>query len=259
LAERKTANLTTRTARALRQRIEEAPLKAGEKLPTEKVLAAEFGVSRTVIREAIISLRADGLLEARHGVGYFVLKPPSADTETHKPFTLPQSSSRLDVLEFRMAVEIHAAGLAAARRSWAQEENIWSCAARFEAAWKNGEATEDADWAFHRSISEATNNHAFLEFFDQLGTFVLPRRALATSDKSNKIITRSYLEKSIAEHHAVCVAISHGDVAGARQAMQDHLGKSHLLYRGLAHGLTAANQESPADQEIPANPSAATA
>lgn len=231
----KGANLTLRTQQALRKRIEDGPIKVGEKLPTEKALAAEFGVSRTVIREAIIALRADGILKAVHGVGYFVSdKPAGEQEEGARNFVLAPTSSRLDLLEFRMAVEIHAAGLAAARRSWAQDEKIWTCAAKFEEALRGGAPTEQADWGFHRSISEATNNQVFLQFFDQLGVLILPRQGIK-SETGGKIITRKYLEKSIAEHRAICQAISDSNIDAARAAMQAHLGKSHLLYRGLEH------------------------
>ena len=123
-----------------------------------------------------------------------------------------------------MAVEVHAAGLAAARRSWAQEDKIWAAAEKFAATLAKG---EQADWGFHRSISEATNNTAFSEFFDRLGLAILPRRALEGS-KRETIITRSYLEKSVGEHQVVYEAIARGDVEGAREAMKAHLGRSQM-------------------------------
>jgi GntR family transcriptional repressor for pyruvate dehydrogenase complex len=230
---RKKNTLTLRTETALRKRISEGPIKVGDKLPTEKALALEFGVSRTVIREAVAALRAGGLLEAKHGVGVFVSqKGDGASTKDQGIGNLHFSASMLDILELRMAVEVHAAGLAAARRSWAQEAKILAAAEKFAATLVKGEPTELADWGFHRSISEATNNAAFSEFFDRLGLAILPRRALEGS-KRETIITRSYLEKSVGEHQAVCDAIARGDVEGAREAMKAHLGRSQMRYRGL--------------------------
>lgn len=230
----KGSNLTLRTQQALRKRIEDGPLKVGEKLPTEKALAAEFGVSRTVIREAIIALRTDGLLRAVHGVGYFVAsKAVEEPVVAPAAFTVPPTSSWLDMLELRIAVETHAAGLAAARRSWAQEERIWACAARFEEAIRSGAPSEQADWAFHRSISEATNNQVFQQFFDQLGVFILPLQALK-SETSGKITTPEYVEKSLAEHRAICQAISDSNVEAARSAVQAHLGRVTRFTGALA-------------------------
>lgn len=230
----KIENLTVRTTRALRQRIAQSSTRVGDKLPTEKMLATEFGVSRTVIREAIVALRADGLLKAVHGVGYFITrKDVTNDTPAPLAPVSPHGLSPLDLLEFRMAVEIHAAGLAAARRSWAQEEKIWRCAAQFEQALRSFVPTEAFDWSFHRAISEATNNAAFVQFFDQLGHGILPRKALG-QDKGANLITPAYLERSIGEHRAICQAIRDADVEGAMAATKAHLGKSHLLYHGLA-------------------------
>jgi DNA-binding FadR family transcriptional regulator len=218
----------------LRKRIVDGPIKVGDKLPTEKALAVEFGVSRTVIREAVAALRADGLLEAKHGVGYFVSQKEgqAAETGVGPMADLRFSASVLDILELRLAVEVHAAGLAAARKSWAQEEKIFAAVERFARALTDGEPTDLWDWEFHRSISEATNNPAFVEFFDRLGLSILPRRALEGS-KRNSVITKSYLEKSLLEHRAILDKISQGDVAGARDAMKAHLGGSQLRYRGL--------------------------
>lgn len=228
-------SLTLKTEQALRQRISDESLRAGDKLPTVKDLAAEFGVSRTVIREAVAALRADGLLESKHGVGVFV-SPKVADSTQVGPSSpgLAFNASTIDLLELRMAVEIHAAGLAAERRSWAQEARILAAAESFAQALAADAATEQADWAFHRSISEASNNEAFVEFFDQLGLSILPRRALA-GGQPKTLITRQYLEKSVTEHLAICEAIAAGNAEAARDAMRRHIGGSQARYRGLLH------------------------
>jgi DNA-binding FadR family transcriptional regulator len=226
-------SLTLQTEKALRERISDEALKVGDKLPTVKALASEFGVSQTVIRESIAALRADGLLEAKHGVGVFVSQKVDGDVTTNQLVgKLHFSASMLDILELRMAVEVHAAGLAAARRSWAQEAKIWDAANRFGSTLAKNEPTEEADWSFHRAISEATNNEAFVQFFDRMGLSILPRRALDGAGRDT-LITRQYLEKSVSEHHAICEAIARGDVDGAREAMKNHLGRSQMRYRGL--------------------------
>jgi DNA-binding FadR family transcriptional regulator len=246
--DRKPHSLTLRTEAALRKRIAEGPLRVGEKLPAEKALALEFGVSRTVIREAIAALRADGLLEAKHGVGVFVSQKQDG-LETPAPGVgMPRfSAAMLDMLELRMAVEVHAAGLAALRRSWAQDERIWAAAQAFADAVAADEASETADWTLHRAIAEATNNAAFQEFLDSLGLSILPRRALE-GGKRSVLITRPYLEKSMAEHRAICEAISAGDAEGARAAMTTHLGRSQQRYRGLMLAGRGAGAENDIDE-----------
>lgn len=230
---KKKNSLTLKTTRALRERILDDSTKVGDKLPTEKALAQEFGVSRTVIREAVAALRADGLLEAKHGVGVFVSQKVETGASSEQGIgNLRFSASMLDILELRMAVEVHAAGLAASRRSWAQEAKIWEAANGFRDALGQNEPTEQFDWAFHRAISEATNNEAFVEFFDRLGLSILPRRALE-GVKRETLITHQYLEKSTGEHLAICEAIARQDVEGAREAMKNHIGGSQMRYRGL--------------------------
>jgi len=252
LKSEKQPSLTLRTEDALRSRIAGDSVKVGDKLPTERALALELGVSRTVIREAVAALRADGLLDAKHGVGYFVAQKSVSDYGF--PTTTEQlrfSASMLDILELRMAVEIHAAGLAAARRSWAQEAAIYAHAENFAMALENDESPDSADWAFHRSISEATNNVAFVEFFDRLGLSILPRRAIE-GERRNALITKQYLAKSIPEHRAVCEAISRGDVEAAREAMKAHLGGSQVRYGGLARteDVNPAPQAGAADTKL---------
>lgn len=240
-------SLTLQTERALRERISDDSIKVGDKLPTEKALALEFGVSRTVIREAVAALRADGLLEAKHGVGVFVSQ--KVEEETSLAGNLHFSASMLDILELRLAVELHAAGLAASRRSWAQEAKIWAAAERFRNALANGSPTEESDWAFHRAIAEATNNQAFVEFFDRMGLSILPRRALEGS-KRGTLITPNYLEKSAGEHDAICEAITRQDVDGAREAMKSHIGGSQMRYRALAQ---AGRPQTKNDKELDAS------
>ena len=121
-------NLTQVVAGQLKRRILEGGLRAGEKLPTEKQLTQEFGVSRTVIREAISGLKQDGLVASRQGSGVFVLDPPQ-NTETltflsQNPRTI---ANVIEALELRASVEIGAAELAAQRCSPAQEAKIFTC------------------------------------------------------------------------------------------------------------------------------------
>jgi GntR family transcriptional repressor for pyruvate dehydrogenase complex len=227
-------SLTYRTRGALRRLIHDGRMRVGDKLPTEKALALEFGVSRTVVREAVAALRAEDLLVARHGVGVFVAESKSAEPPAAPDLAAGTTSDLLDMVEMRMAVETHTAGLAAARRSWAQEAKILSMLDRMRLAIERGEPSEEPDIGFHMAIAEATNNSLFTEFLAKLGRQALPRSALS-ADAQEKLITKGYLEKTLTEHRAICVAISQGDVEGARRAMTFHLGESHTRYRMLIY------------------------
>jgi GntR family transcriptional regulator, transcriptional repressor for pyruvate dehydrogenase complex len=232
LKRRSSGSLTFRTEGALRRLIQDGPLQVGDKLPTEKALALEFGVSRTVVREAIAALRAEELLVARHGVGVFVAERDAVTTPGDGQLLTMATSAIPDMVELRMAVETHAAGLAAARRSWAQEAKILGTLDQMRAAIDSGQPSEEPDLAFHLAIAEATNNGLFVDFLVRLGTHALPRSGLAGESKE-RLISKGYLEKTLAEHRAICVAISLGDVEGARRAMTIHLGESQARYRML--------------------------
>src|SRR6478609_9635638 len=109
-------NLAEQVMARLSADIRGGRLAPGARLPTEQDLTATMGVSRTVVREAVAALRADGLVVTRRGSGAYVAENPTAS-----PFriTAPQRgrlSDVLDVMELRLAVEVEAAGFAAERR-----------------------------------------------------------------------------------------------------------------------------------------------
>jgi DNA-binding FadR family transcriptional regulator len=226
-------NLTQTVIADLRARILGETLKPGDKLPTEQQLVEEFGVSRTVIREAIASLRADGLIEARHGVGVFVLEPPK---KTVKLSFLDEDTQRIssviETLELRAAVEIEAAGLAASRCSPAQAARIRERFDDMSASITRGETAEDADFAFHIAIADATNNRQFTEFLEFLGRRTIPRSQLKGL-KADEYATIRNEERLQEEHRAIMQAVCSHDVEQAREAMRTHLKGSLERYRRL--------------------------
>ncbi|ASP86589.1 FadR/GntR family transcriptional regulator [Sinorhizobium meliloti] len=236
--------LTSRTIQALKTHIIEGQLDKGDKLGSLSELAQRFGVSRTVIREAVSALRSDGVVEARHGVGVFVRDAPHPedsggdDTELTLAPLRRLKTSFIDLLELRMAFEVHAAGLAATRRSWAQESNIWNAARQFEASTDDEAALDQLDFVFHRSIAEATNNGAFIEFFNLMSLQILPRPAFS-KELNPALITPEYIQNTVREHRTICEAISSGNAEQAREAMRAHLNRSHLRYRGFADGVAS--------------------
>jgi DNA-binding FadR family transcriptional regulator len=147
-------------------------------------------------------------------------------------------TSFMDLIELRMAFEVHAAGLAAVRRSWAQESNIWNAARQFEASLTDEGALDQLDFIFHRSIAEATNNGAFIEFFSLMSLQILPQPAFS-KQLNPALITQDYIQNTVVEHRAICEAISSGSAEQAREAMRAHLNRSHLRYRGFSDGTSS--------------------
>ncbi len=226
-------NLTETVEDALRQRILNGVLKPGDKLPTEQKLTQEFQVSRTVIREAVSGLKADGLLKSRQGAGVFVCKPvPQDDAMTFLSQNPQTIASVIEALELRASVEVGAAELAAQRCSPAQEANIFQCFKGFSDCVAAGEISEVADFAFHIAIAEAANNQKFADFLHLMGRNIIPRSELRekASLKLDPEVEQSILE----EHRLLLEAIVARDPDAAGQAMRKHLNAGLSRYRSLA-------------------------
>ena len=221
--------LVVQVREALRGRIQEGEFKAGDRLPSEAQLTQAFGVSRTVVREAIAALRSDGLVEPRQGAGVFVLPPPAAEDLPFQNVDPARVSSLIEMLELRTAVESDAAGLAALRRSPAQEEAMIDAFQRFRHLALSGEPTSEADFDFHLSIAQATNNPRFAEFLRLTGAALIPRRAVG--DGTDPAMPPEYARLLVEEHGRIVAEIQSGDEEAARAAMRAHLRGSQGRYR----------------------------
>ncbi|MDB6001908.1 MAG: GntR family transcriptional regulator, partial [Rhizobacter sp.] len=96
----------------LGRKIREQTLRTGDRLPTEAEIVQAYGVSRTVVREAISKLQASGLVETRHGIGTFVLAPRASSVFRLDPSEMATSVDVLAILELRISLETESAGLA---------------------------------------------------------------------------------------------------------------------------------------------------
>lgn len=223
-------SLVSQVYEVLKEEILNGSHPVGEKLPSEGQLTLRFGVSRTVVREAIAALRSDGLAEPRQGAGVFIRRPTPDDRPL--PFRDIESdriSSILEVLELRIAVETEAAALAAARRSPAQEEEIFRCHAEFGRLIAAGQSAAEADFALHVSIAKATNNGRFPEFMTMIGLAAIPRSRMEAAGEDQ--VRRDYLRLVHLEHGAIIDAIGKGDPRLASDAMRQHLQGSQIRYR----------------------------
>lgn len=222
--------LADRVVSALRERIIGGELRPGRKLPTEASLTEAYGVSRTVIREAMASLAADGLVEARQGAGVFVLARPAQAFAAIGAETSASIASALNVLEVRMGIEIESAGLAALRRSAAQEASIQEAFLDFDRLLGQGQPTGKADFAFHRAIAAATNNPFYVEVLDALGSRTIPCD-VTSPWSTDRTLTHDYQQGLQREHLVILRAIAAGDAAAARDGMRAHLAASQHRYR----------------------------
>lgn len=228
-------NLTGELIGRLTDEITSGNLAPNTRLPTEQEMMTTFGVSRTVVREAIAVLRAEGLVETRQGAGAFVASDPQRRPFRIDPDGLRSIDDVVDVMELRIAVESEAAGLAAERRRQADLDHIDGTIEAFRAAIERGETAVDADYEFHSAIGAATGNPYFSSFLTFLGRFIIPRQTVHV-DAEDRAARRRYLERVLAEHLGIRKAIEAGDAAGARRAMRTHLSRGAERYRRLAGG-----------------------
>ena len=210
---------------ALGDRIRDGRLNAGDKLPAEAAIMKEFGVSRTVVREAISRLQTSGWVTTRHGIGTFVLGLGDAAPFRIAPEQLATLRDVIAVLELRMGIETEAAALAAMRRT---EQNLVDLRQALDAVSAAIEAGLDAvgpDFQFHLEIARATQNLHFVDLMGSLGASIIPRARLQ-SDATMTDERRDYLRRVNAEHESILSAIATQDSDAARAAMRTHLANS---------------------------------
>ncbi|HJV62961.1 MAG TPA: FadR/GntR family transcriptional regulator [Albitalea sp.] len=229
-APRRPRNLALGLVDTLTSRIREGRMRAGDKLPTEAAIMSEFGVSRTVVREALSKLQAGGLVETRHGVGTFVVGTGEARNFRIAPEQIATAREVIAVLELRIGLETEAAGLAAVRRSEANLQAMREALARFHAAIEdNGDALAP-DFQFHLEVARATQNVHFQDLMNYLGTMIIPRARLNTARVAGET-RREYLRRVNTEHENILSAIANNDPEAARAAMRTHLANSRERLR----------------------------
>jgi len=162
LPTRRPRNLAMRVVDTLADRIRDGSLACGDKLATESALMAEFGVSRTVIREALSKLQAAALVQTRHGVGTFVTHG-GVDSAVFRirPDQLETLHDVVAMLELRIGLETEAAGLAAQRRTDDNLSAMRRALIGFTQAVEAGRDAVGPDFQFHLEIARATQNPHF--------------------------------------------------------------------------------------------------
>ncbi|UAK26490.1 FadR/GntR family transcriptional regulator [Sphingomonas nostoxanthinifaciens] len=202
-------------------------LQSGDRLPSESALAEMFGMSRTVVREALVRLAADGITEARRGAGSFVKRRPSARLGSHMP--MADLSATLGSYEVRFVLEAEAARLAAQRRSLAQMDAIEAALTDLRTALVSSDPAHGEDMALHREIVLATANPVFLSSFDHMHEEI--DRIMRAGVDISRSRPPSAIAAMIEEHEMLVEAIRVQDADGAALAMRWHLsqGRKRLM------------------------------
>ena len=232
-------NLTHEVVDQIAGEIRSGRLGPGARLPTEQELMAALKVSRTVVREAVAALRAEGLVVTRQGAGAFVAADESRALFRLAPEGLSSIDDVLDVMELRLAIEVEGAAIAAGRITPERLAPVADALAEIDAAIARGEGAVKEDFAFHRAIAVATGNPKFVKFLEFLGRHVIPRQSIRTS-LSTADEQRQYLNGIQREHRRIFAALQAGRATEARRAMRTHLTRGLDRYRHLAERRQAA-------------------
>ncbi|UZK67266.1 FadR/GntR family transcriptional regulator [Sphingomonas sp. M1-B02] len=202
-------------------------LDIGDRLPSEARLAETFGMSRTVVREALVRLASDGITEARRGAGSYVMRRPSERLGAHMP--MEELSATLGTYEVRFVLESEACRLAATRRSPQQMEAIADAMDALRGALHSNGPAHDEDWKLHRAIALGTANTAFVVALDHMREDI--HKVLRAGVDISRSRPSSAIQAMLREHEMIVEAIHAQDGDGAALAMRWHLsqGRKRLM------------------------------
>ncbi|MCW3478701.1 FCD domain-containing protein [Neisseriaceae bacterium JH1-16] len=207
----------------LEAQILEGVLKPGSRLPAERTLAEQFGVSRPSLREAIQKLTARGLLTSRQGGGTYVTDQlETAFSDPWERLINQDEGLKDDVLEFRRAMEGTVASVAARRATDADLQRLQGLIEQLEQSYEQGDMSTRAaiDVEFHQAVAEASHNVLFAHLISSL-LHMLHRHI---EDNITSLFASGPVAGELLEQHmAVCRAIIARDPEAARRAAEAHI------------------------------------
>jgi DNA-binding FadR family transcriptional regulator len=213
----------------IRNLIRSGEFSAGSRLPPERDLAKQLGVSRPSVREALIALEVEGLVEVRIGSGIYVLSTNGrgdepAESEADAP------AGPFELLRARYVIEGECAALAAKSAKRSQIQAIEAALDEMEREHAEGRTPLGADRLFHLRIAEATGNGALVHVVKMLWE---QRTGPLFKQLEHHYEAAGTWENAMAEHRAVVKAIAAHDAAAAKAAMHRHL---NVAYKRFSKG-----------------------
>lgn len=229
-------------ARRLIAELATGKLTVGDRLPAERELSLHYGVSRPTVREAMIALEVQGLVEVRVGSGAYVKRLPGKND-------IPGFNiSAIELTEARLLFEGEAAALAATQVTDAELAELTALVEEIEKENRNPDGAERADRAFHLAIAQATRNAAVAEAVERLWDL------RATSPESALLHEKARsanIKPVVDEHSAVLEALKAHDPVAARAAMRTHLSAvlESLLFATEERAIEEARQAARAKRD----------
>ncbi len=221
--------LASRVTVQVEKMILDSHLQPGDRLPAERELAAQFGVSRTVVREAVRALMAKGMVEVRQGSGTIIRTPTASALVQPMTMLMRGGQKELDypkVAEVRRLIEVEIAGLAAERRTIEDIHSMETILAGINKARLTCEDFVDWDIAFHAALAKATANELLGVLLESVSSVLRQIRELGYKVKGTP-------DRALSFHKSILEQVKLGSVKGARAAMEAHLEESAETVRGV--------------------------
>lgn len=203
----------------LRQYIARGQFAAGSRLPPERDLTQLLGVSRPSLREALIALEIEGVIEIKMGSGVYVRTPPSATG--HTSLTLGESPSEL--MQARALIEGESVVLACLHGKKSDYRYLQDCIDAMRASIANGHPPLEDDRRFHQRLAKMSGNSALVRVITALFD---ERHSPISAHLSKHAENALTWEAAVLEHEAILHAVAHKDVLGAQTSMRQHLSRS---------------------------------
>jgi GntR family transcriptional regulator, transcriptional repressor for pyruvate dehydrogenase complex len=222
----KKANISEQVFEQLKQQLVAGEWKQGEKIPSENELATAFGVSRVTVRQALQKLTVLGLIETRLGEGSFVKEiKPGVYMNTLIPMAYLGEQSLLEVLEFRQAVEVKTAELAAKRATPKEIEELEKIFERMTKYKDNPKKFSEADLDFHLKIAEMTGNSLIMETHNIIKDIL--------SVAMQHVVEKLGNTRGLHYHKILLEAIKEHDSKRSRDIMAQHLDDTYEIISQL--------------------------
>jgi DNA-binding FadR family transcriptional regulator len=217
-------------AEQVRQLMASGEFALGSRLPAERDLALQLGVSRPSVREALIALEVEGMIEVRTGSGIYVRQNTAAKSTASAAElddNTPANWGPLEVMSARILVEAEVAALAAANAQKGDLKAIKSGLQQMKLEAARDEVPRQGDEAFHEAIAQACGNSVLL---DTVQRYWMARNGPLFERLGDYFEHPASWQTAIAEHQEVMHAIEARDSSAARKAMQKHLKQAHKRY-----------------------------
>jgi DNA-binding FadR family transcriptional regulator len=213
-------------AEQLRSLIASGEFQPGSRLPAERDLARQLGVSRPTVREALIALEVEDVVDVRTGSGIYVVQPGARAANAQAQYD-PAEWGPLELMRARELVEGEVAALAARNAKKAQVAAIAGALAQMHEQAATGVAPRAGDQAFHTAVAQACGNEVLR---DTVHGYWQARSGLLFERLGDHFENPPSWKAALIEHEAVLDAIRAHDPIAAKAAMQSHLKKAYTRY-----------------------------